>query len=93
MVNICCLIYYFTCIFKVISDHYKDKEENVEAHWELGIFFYEHCTRNKSAFKIKDDEWWYVQEFEVVCRMAKPKEEKLSGKHKIFFFNDIPVDS
>ena len=84
MVNICCLIYYFTCIFKVIGDHYKDKE-NVEAHWELGIFFYECCTRNKSTFKIKDDDWWYIQEFEVVCRLAKPTEEKLSGNTRFSF--------
>ena len=59
---------------------------------ELGVFSYEQCSRNTMAYKKKDDKWWYVQESEVTTDFEVPTEEKLSGKRKIFYFYDLPVD-
>ena len=32
------------------------------------------------------------QESEVITNLGQPKEEKLSGKRKVFYFYDIPPD-
>ena len=82
-----CRLFYF----QVIGDH--DKEEtNGSVSTELGVFLYEQCTCNKEVYKKKDDEWWYVQESEVIMTVKDPCEEKLSGKRRLFYFSDILMD-
>ena len=77
---------------QVIGDIEK-KEADGRTTTELGVFFYEQCSRNTMAYKKKDDKWWYVQESEVIKNLGQPKEEKLSGKRKVFYFYDIPLDT
>ena len=76
---------------QVIGDIEK-KEADGCTTTELGMFFYEQCSHNTMAYKKKDDKWWYVQESEVITNLGQPKEEKLSGKRKVFYFYDIPPD-
>ena len=82
-----CRLFYL----QVIDDHDKEKSDG-SVSTEVGVFLYEQCSRNTQAYKKKDDEWWYIQESEVIMTLKDPREEKLSGKRRLFYFYDILND-
>ena len=74
---------------KIIGDHEKVDQDGSKK-WELGVFYYEQCARNKKSYKIKDDVWWYIADAEIQASLPNPVEEKLSGFRKVFYFSDLP---
>ena len=76
---------------QVIGDHDKEESDG-SVSTEVGVFLYEQCSHNTQAYKKKDDEWWYIHESEVIMTLKDPREEKLSGKRRLFYFYDIQND-
>ena len=57
---------------QIIGDHDKEESDG-SVSTEVGIFLYEQCSRNTQVYKKKDDEWWYVQESEVITTLKDPE--------------------
>ena len=55
--------------------------------YEVGAVYYTRC-KNKNAFK-KGDEWWLIDVSEIVDNIKDPKEEKVSEKRSIFYFDQF----
>ena len=44
--------------------------------------------KNKNTLK-KGDEWWLVDVSDILATIPNPKEEKVSGKRSIFYFEQF----
>ena len=55
--------------------------------YEAGALYYMKC-KNKNAFK-KGDEWWLIDVSDILATIPDPKEEKVSGKRSIFYFEQF----
>ena len=63
------------------------KSKMTMAPWlmNLGVIYYEQCTRDKTKFK-RMSEWWLVDVNDVVCQLPAPKEEKISTNRMLYTF-------
>ena len=58
-----------------------------QLQYEVGAVYYMKC-KNKIAFK-KGDEWWLIDVSDILATIPDPKEEKVSGKRSIFYFEQF----
>ena len=54
--------------------------------YELGVIYFECCTRDKSKLK-KMSQWWLVDVASVIHILKPPTVEKVSGKHFLYTFD------
>ena len=71
----------FSISIQVIGDHQKS-----DGMYDLGLFFYNVSARNKDAFKLDEDKWWFVSVTDVRAHIKDPVEEKVSGSRKLYYF-------
>ena len=55
--------------------------------YKVGAIYYTRC-KNKNAFK-RGDEWWLIDVLDIISTIPGPKEEKISGKRSIFYFEQF----
>ena len=55
--------------------------------YDVGAIYYTRC-KNMKAFK-RGDEWWLIDVSDIISTISDPKEEKLSGKRSIFYFEQF----
>ena len=75
-----CIIY-----FQILGENVKEQNDDGTLAYELGVIYYEQCTRDKTKFK-RMSEWWLVDINDVVCQLPAPKEEKLSTNCMLYTF-------
>ena len=56
--------------------------------FELGVIFYMRSSCNKTVYK-KGDDWWLVDQADILKDLEKPTTEKVSGKHVLYSFTGL----
>ena len=54
--------------------------------YDLALFFYDKCSRNQDAYKLNDDNWWFVNVVDVFKMIKDPVEEKITDRRKLYYF-------
>ena len=49
---------------------------------------YTRGTKNKTSFK-KDEQWWLIDDADVIWKLSQPAQEKITDKRCLYFFKDI----
>ena len=70
----------FLISIQVLGDHRK-----ADGMYDLALLFYEVSSRNKEAFKLNEEKWWYVSVTDVRAHIKDPVEEKVSGSRKLYY--------
>ena len=76
-------------ILQILGENVKNKRKDGTLVYELGVIYYEKCSRKKTKFK-KMPQWWLVEMSDVVCSMPQPNVEKVSGKCVLYSFDFDP---
>ena len=63
----------------------KEQNDDGTLAYEIGVVYYEQCTRDKTKFK-RMSEWWLVDVNDVVCQLPAPKEKKNSTNRMLYSF-------
>ena len=54
--------------------------------YELACILYEKSLRMAGAYKINEEKWWYIPKHDVRECFKDPKEEKISDRRKLYYF-------
>ena len=75
--------YYLLIYFQILGENVKEQNDDGTLAYEIGVIYYEQCTRDKTKFK-RMSEWWLVDVNDVVCQL--PAEEKISTNCMLYTF-------
>lgn len=77
---------------QILGENVKKRTKDGRLLYELGVIYYERCTRDKKKFK-KMTSWWLVETSDVLCNIPQPAVEKVSGKRFLYSFGDFDPES
>ena len=80
------LIYYipFLDLIKVLGENVKSTKEDGTKVYELGVIYFT-PQRNKEKYR-KMDDWWLLDMTDIIRKIKRPVEERVSGKRCVFKF-------
>ena len=73
-------------MLQIVGDHKKCVDGTDT--FELGVIFYIRSSRNKNMYK-KGDDWWLIDQCDIIKPLQNPTTEKVSGKRVLFTFKDL----
>ena len=80
------LIYYVPLfdLVKVLGENVKSTKEDGTKVYELGVIYFT-PQRNKEKYT-KMDDWWLLDMTDIIRKIKRPVEERVSGKRCVFKF-------